>query len=122
MPPALDGILAGVALAGTASLSSKSESGFGSNNHDGTLIAGVTLAVLFGISALYGMSGVSNCRVARGLAPSGGPASSEVNANRRAEEAAEEEAVRARLNAKAAAAAKDAGANPDAGVPAAPSP
>ena len=124
MPPALDGILTAVSLVGALYLSSQHETGgFGaaSTSHTGTLVGGVTLAVLFGVSALYGVSGVSNCRVARGLAPGGGPAPGEVNANRRAEEAAEEAAVRARVSAKSAADAKatpdgaslDAGAAPD---------
>jgi hypothetical protein len=116
--PALDGIFTVVPIAGAALLSSQTETGFGAtNNHDGTIIAGATLAVLFGVSALYGVVTVSNCRVARGLVPASGPNVRQQDANRRAEEAAEEAAVRARVKAQAAAAAIDAGANPDAGAP-----
>jgi hypothetical protein len=118
--PALDGIFVVVPLVGAAYVSDQSDSGYGSKSHDGTVIAGVTLAALFGISALYGVSSVGNCRAARGLAPGGGPAPRPLDANRRAEEAAEEAAVRARVNAKAAADARstsNAGANPDAGAP-----
>ena len=112
--PALDGIFLVVSLAGAAALSGQKETGYGAtNNHDGVLIAGVTLATLFAVSALYGVSAVGNCRVARGLAPAPGPAARQQDASRRAEEAAEEAAVQARLKAKAAAeanAASDAGA------------
>jgi hypothetical protein len=121
VPPALDGIFTVLPLVGAAYASDQKESGYGAApmNHDGEVIAGVTLAALFGISALYGVTSVSNCRVARGLAPGGGPAPSQLDANRRAEEAAEEAAVQARLKAKAAADAKaatDAGASPDTGA------
>jgi hypothetical protein len=121
VPPAVDGILTAGSLAGTAYLSSQNEVGpAASGNHDGTVIAGVTLAVLFGVSALYGAITVGNCRVARGLAPATGPASTQLNTNRRAEEAAEEAAVQSRLKAKADAnATADAGADPDASAAAA---
>ena len=117
--PGADGIITAALLVGTvttvATADDSTTTAAPTTSKNDQLLAGLVLAALFGISAIYGAVSVSTCREASGMVRVPKQTSDE----RRAEEAAEEAAVQARWRARANAAAKaaaDAGANPDAGA------
>jgi len=95
---------------------------------DSVIVTDIALAVLFGVSAIYGYATVATCRQLRSQVVSPyqhGPVI-QTRKQRQSEEADEEAAVQARLREKAAADAKAAGEaaartrHPDGGAPTAP--
>ncbi len=95
---------------------------------DSVIVTDIALAVLFGVSAIYGYATVATCRQLRSQVVSPyqhGPVI-QTRKQRQSEEADEEAAVQARLKESAAADAKAAGEaagrarHPDGGAPTAP--